>query len=214
MYVPDDFALTDPARIREVMRDHDFALLVSVAENSVQATHLPFLYDPEAGPNGALLAHMARANPHWRDLARLAEQGGEALIVFQGPHAYVSPTWYGPGPAVPTWNYVAVHAYGAPRLIEEPARVRALLERLGAIQEAGQPTPWSLDGQDQAYIARMLRGIVAFEIRVTRFEAKAKLNQNKRPDERRGAIAGLRASGGALAEAIAPPMDANEAGPG
>ncbi|HEY9548738.1 MAG TPA: FMN-binding negative transcriptional regulator, partial [Kiloniellaceae bacterium] len=151
------------------------------------------------GPDGTLLAHMARANPQWRDFAALAEAGQEALVVFQGPHSYISPTWYGAGPPnVPTWNYVAVHAYGLPEIIEEPAAARALIERLVARQEAGLAPPWSTAGLDEAYMAGMLRGLVAFRIPVTRLEAKAKLSQNK--------TAGQLAAATAVVEAAAAPL--------
>ena len=138
---------------------------------------------------------MARANPQWKDFAKLEAEGGEALVVFQGPHAYVSPNWYGPGRTVPTWNYLAIHAYGRPRIIDNPGRVRALIERLVETQESALAQPWSMESLDKAYLARMLRGIVAFEISLTRIEAKAKLNQNKSPDQRQGVIAALSASG-------------------
>jgi transcriptional regulator len=123
---------------------------------------------------------MARANPQWRDFARLAEAGREALVVFQGPHSYISPTWYGAGPPnVPTWNYVAVHAYGLPRVIDDAAQVRALLERLVETHESKLSPPWSTAGLTETSMAGMQRGLVAFEIPVSRLEAKAKLSQNK-----------------------------------
>ncbi|MGF1629236.1 MAG: FMN-binding negative transcriptional regulator [Kiloniellaceae bacterium] len=180
MYVPEAFRLTDRARVAEVVRAFDFALLVTAPEGRTQASHLPFLYDPDAGPEGTLYAHMARANPQWQEFAVLAERGGEALVVFQGPHSYISPTWYGEGPPnVPTWNYVAVHAYGLPEVMEEPAAARALLERLVVRQEAGLTPPWSTAGLTEKFMAGMLRGLVAFRIPVSRLEAKAKLSQNK-----------------------------------
>ncbi|MEO3428126.1 FMN-binding negative transcriptional regulator [Pelagibius sp. CAU 1746] len=180
MYVPEAFRLNDPQRIAEVIRDYDFALLVTAPEGVPQATHLPFLYDPGRGEQGTLLSHMARPNAQWRDFEKLAEAGQEALVIFQGPHAYISPAWYGAGPPnVPTWNYVAVHAYGLPKVIEEPARVRALLDRLVATQEAGLDPAWSTAGLTEKFLAGMQRGLVAFEIPVSRLEAKAKLSQNK-----------------------------------
>ncbi|MGD1877326.1 MAG: FMN-binding negative transcriptional regulator [Kiloniellaceae bacterium] len=180
MYVPDAFRLDDSARMAAVMRAFDFALLVTAPDGAVQASHLPFLYDPDAGENGMLHAHMARANPQWRDFETLAEAGQEALVIFQGPHAYISPTWYGGDtPQVPTWNYVAVHAYGLPRIVEGAAEKRALLDRLVATHEAALAAPWSTAGLTEAYMEGMLRGLVAFEIPVTRLEAKAKLSQNK-----------------------------------
>ncbi|GAB4360260.1 MAG: FMN-binding negative transcriptional regulator [Kiloniellaceae bacterium] len=180
MYVPGAFRLDDPRRIAEVMRAFDFALLVTAPGGRAQASHLPFLYDPDAGPHGTLHAHMARANPQWRDFVALAEAGQEALVIFQGPHSYISPTWYGEGtPNVPTWNYVAVHAYGLPQVIEDAGETRALLDRLVAIQESGLEPAWSTAGLTDKYMEGMLRGLVAFEIPVARLEAKAKLSQNK-----------------------------------
>ncbi len=203
MYVPKPFALDDPEKIAEVLRSYNFALLISALNGQAPVgTHLPFLFDPARGEKGTLIAHMARANPHWRDLAKLAETGGEALVTFSGPHAYVSPSWYGPGDAVPTWNYVAVHGYGIPRLIEDPAAVRAILTELVAVHENGRAVPWSLEGRDEAFLTRMQRGIVAFEIPVARFEAKAKLSQNKDAEVRRSVADALRGEdgGAALAE--------------
>ncbi len=202
MYVPEIFALDDPEKTAEVLRRFDFALLVSALEGQAPvATHLPFVFDAGRGAKGTLRAHMARANPHWRDLAKLAEAGGEALAIFSGPHAYISPSWYGPGDAVPTWNYVAVHATGIPRLIEDAGEVRALLTRMVALHEADRTAPWLLDGQGEAFLARMQRGIVAFEIPIAGLEAKAKLSQNKDPGDRRSVAAALRDNGEAdLAE--------------
>ena len=194
MYVPDIFTLTDRAEVRRIMREHSFALLVTAAEEAPLATHLPFLFDAEPAPNGTLLCHMAKANPQWKDFAELEAEGREALVVFQGQHGYVSPSWYAGGPAVPTWNYLAVHAYGSPRIIEDPAAIRAQQERLVDAYETGGPDSWSMAGEDEAYIRRMLRGIVAFEIPIGRLEAKAKLNQNKSAADRQGVIAALEAS--------------------
>ena len=129
MVVPDPFALHDQAAIAGRLRRHGFALLVTAADGAPQASHLPFLYQPGHGPKGRLTARLARANPQAAELERLAAEGGEALVVFQGLHAYVSPRWYGASPAVPTWNYLAVHAYGTPEIVAQPARVRAVLER-------------------------------------------------------------------------------------
>ena len=185
MYVPEAFRLDDREAVAAVMRAFDFALLVTAPDGVPQASHLPFLYEPPRnlpgeGPEGTLYAHMARANPQWRDFAVMEENGGEALVVFQGPHSYVSPTWYASEqPNVPTWNYVAVHAYGLPQVIEEAAQVRALLDRMVATQEAGLTPPWSTAGLTDRYMEGMLRGLVAFRIPVARLDAKAKLSQNK-----------------------------------
>lgn len=185
MYVPEAFRLDDRACVAEVLRAYDFALLITAPEGKAQASHLPFLYEPPQGtpgegPQGTLYAHMARPNPQWRDFAALAECVGEALVVFQGPHSYISPTWYASEqPNVPTWNYVAVHAYGLPEVIEDAAGTRALLERMVARQEAGLTPPWSTAELTEKYLDGMQRGLVAFRIPVARLEAKAKLSQNK-----------------------------------
>ena len=215
MYIPKDFVLTDSDEIRAVLRDYAFAVLVTAVDGAAPvATHLPVMFDAPAGPKGTLLAHMARANPHWHDLERLRDVGGEAMVIFQGAHAYVSPRWYSAGPAVPTWNYVAVHAYGAPRLINDPARVRRLLTDLAATYEAGAAAPWRLDTQDDSYIQAMMRGIVAFEIPLSRLEAKAKLSQNRSVEDCQGVIAALRHGEDALGHAVAAHMHRLPAGKG
>lgn len=192
MYIPEAFRLDDRQGMIEVMQAFDFALLVTAPDGVPQASHLPFVYDPDRGPDGTLLAHMARPNPQWRDFEKLAAEEREALVIFQGPHSYISPNWYGAGPpVVPTWNYVAVHAYGRPRVIDDAAAVRGLLERLVATQEAGLTPPWSTAGLSEKFMAGMQRGVVAFEIPVTRLEAKAKLSQNRTPAQLAAATAEL-----------------------
>jgi transcriptional regulator len=131
---------------------------------------------------------MARANTQWRAFAA----GTEALVVFQGPHAYISPSWYATELSVPTWNYVVVHAYGEPRLIEEPASVRALLEATTATYESGFPEPWAVDRLPVDFVEKLAGAIVAFEIPITRIEGKFKLGQNRSEADRQGALAGLR----------------------
>jgi len=206
LYVPAPFQLDEPEAIARLIEGYEFALLVTAADGRPSATHLPFLYDRDRGARGTLLAHMARANPQWQGFARLAAQDGEALVVFSGPHAYVSPGWYAGGPAVPTWNYAAVHAYGRPEVIAEPARVRALIERLVAHHEAPRAAPWRLASQDESYLEKMLRGIVAFEIPVERIEAKAKMSQNRSAEDRAGVIEALAGEAGADAAAVAAMM--------
>ena len=211
MYIPDMFALEDREAAFALIRRFDFALVVTALGGTPMASHLPILLDAERGPNGTLMGHMARANPQWRDFEALAETGTEALVVFQGAHAYVSPRWYGhDGKAVPTWNYMAVHAYGTPRVVKEDDSTHAHLEHLVSTQEAAMPEPWSLDGQSPDYLAAMRRGIVAFEIPIARLEAKAKLSQNKTPEERAGVIAALETAGDPLAGMLADVMRARE----
>ena len=153
------------------------------------ATHLPFLLDSQRGPNGTLLAHMARANPQWHDFN--SEQ--EVLAIFQGPHAYVSPSWYEIELSVPTWNYAAVHAYGIPRIIEDSEELYQLLKILIETHEAQFENPWPFQLPDD-YLQKMMRGIVGFEIEITRLEGKFKLSQNRTASEREIVIAALQES--------------------
>ena len=207
MFTPKPFRLEDPAAVEALIRDNSFGLLVTAAPGAPpQATHLPFLFEAGSGAQGRLLGHMARANEQWRDFEALAAAAGEALVIFQGAHGYVSPSWYAPGPAVPTWNYLAVHVYGLPRVIEAPDRVAALLERLVATHETGFDPPWTLGSQEPGYLESMTRGIVAFEVPVARLEAKAKLSQNRPEADRRQVAAALEATGREADEALAAEM--------
>lgn len=186
MYVPSSFRMDDPAELHEFIRRHSFATLTTQGANGMIASHLPLLLDAEAGPHGRLLGHMARANPQWRDVR------GECLAVFAGPHAYISPTWYETPGTVPTWNYVAVHAYGTIRLVEDREGLRDILRRSVETYEASMPAPWSYDETDPD-IDKMLAAIVGFHIEISRVEGKAKLNQNHPEERRRKVIRALEA---------------------
>lgn len=200
MYVPRAFDAPDRAWCHALIRAESFGTLISVdGAGAPFATHLPFLLDPDRGPHGTLLGHVARPNPQWRGFA----PGRPVLAIFQGPHAYVSPSWYGVHPSVPTWNYVAVHAYGVAVILEDAAPVRALLARLVEIHEADRPAPWSLAALPEDYLARMLGGIVAFEIPIERLEGKAKLSQNRAAEDQARVRATLAASDDPLARAVA-----------
>lgn len=195
MFVPKKFELNDTAVIADLLNSYDFALLVTTPGGEPRASHLPMIFDPDLGDHGTLLAHMARANPQWQDFTDAPES--DVLVVFQGPHGYVSPNWYAKTRAtVPTWNYLAVHIYGRPRIIESPAEVRLLLDRLVARHEGQRSKPWDLDSQPPDYVARMIEAIVAFEIPVNRIEAKAKVSQNKGHDDQVGVVTALEADGG------------------
>jgi transcriptional regulator len=181
MYIPKHFVIDDPAWIRSFIEKNAFATLVTVLQGELFATHLPFLYDPNPAPLGTLRGHMARANPHWQSFGETQQ-----LTIFTGPHAYVSPTWYETtAPAVPTWNYTAVHAYGKATIVDDPAAVRELLRDLTNHEEKGRDPRYTIEGLDEDYFAHMARQIVGFEIPLVRVEAKAKLSQNRTPDERR-----------------------------
>ncbi|MDJ0947358.1 MAG: FMN-binding negative transcriptional regulator [Alphaproteobacteria bacterium] len=209
MFVPRPFAEEDRATLHRLIRDNNFGLLISVVDGAPFGSHLPFMLDDDRGPHGTLLVHMARANPQWKSF----DGGSQVLAVFQGPHAYISPGWYDPAnKAVPTWNYAVVHAYGVPHIMEDSDETRAHQERLVNLHEAGMANPWRMDSQPEDYLAAMLKGIVACEIPIDRLEGKFKLNQNHPEGNRRGAIAGLRAHGGAGERAIAELMAAREDG--
>jgi transcriptional regulator len=200
VYVPKHFDASDVAWCHAHIRREPFALLVGVDQAGAPfATHLPILLDEAPSPLGTLLGHVARPNPQWQLFAPVRP----ALVVFPGAHAYVSPSLYAQHPAVPTWNYVAVHAYGVPRVIEDPARVRALLDRLVRTFEDGRPAPWRMDSLPDSYLAGMIRGIVAFEIPIDRLEGKAKLSQNRPAGDQARVRAALAAEDDPLARAVA-----------
>ena len=198
MYVPQHFSVNDLTHLHEVIRRNSFGIVTSEVDGQPMATHLPFMIDPARGPNGTLLAHMARQNPHWRAF----DGKSEVLVIFSGPHGYISPGWYDKRPAVPTWNYVAVHAYGVPLVRDDPAESRAHLGQLASIHEAGRANPWHIDDEPTDFIDKMVPGVVAFEIPIARIEGKAKLSQNRTGD-RAKVISALRADGQtALADAM------------
>jgi transcriptional regulator len=194
MYVPDPFAERELDVLHGWVRRFPFALLVTAADGGFAATHLPFWLDATAGPQGTLYGHVARANPHWRRF----DGATRALAVFSGPHAYVSPRWY-EREGVPTWNYVAVHAEGAPRVIEDGAEVEQLLRRLTDAYEG----EGGFAALPPDLVARMSRGIVAFALPIERLAGKAKLSQNKTAGDRAGVIRGLEAQGDAQAREVA-----------
>ncbi len=206
MYTPPAFVESDRTVQHDLIRRYRFGLLITVDDGAPVATHLPFLLDGERGPEGTLIGHMARGNPHWRVF------GGEALslAVFQGPHAYISPSWYVPGNSVPTWNYFVVHAHGRPREIDDPDKIAGILERMVDEEESRFARPWRLADQDAGYLAGMRRGIVAFEMPIERLEGKAKLSQNRGAADRTGVIAGLRADQDTVGQALADLMAARE----
>jgi transcriptional regulator len=196
MYVPSVFAENDLAKLFDFMESNSFALLTTHQDGRSVASHLPFLVDRSAGPNGSLLGHLARANPQWRHFPT------EALVVFAGPHAYISPSWYEAKDVVPTWNYVAIHAYGTVEIVEDHAELARILKATIAIYEQSRATPWTMDFTT-AYAAKMMKGIVGFRIALFRLEGKWKLNQNHPPDRRERVMMALHQEPGENAQAIA-----------
>jgi transcriptional regulator len=211
MYVPSAFREARPEKLHALIRAFSFGTLVSQLDGQLFATHLPFLLDAERGPYGTLIAHLARANPHWRSFNDPNSAGPfigpPALAIFAGPHAYISPGWYATELSVPTWNYTAVHAYGVPSIVHDPARVRAILDALVQAQEQAPPIGWSTDRLPTDFVTKLAQGIVAFEMPITSLEGKWKLGQNRPPVDVQGATAGLRSQPDPLAAAVADLMD-------
>ena len=185
MYVPRHFAIEDLAVVHEVIRQNSFAMLVTTGPGGLEATHLPVVLETDGKSPGRLHAHIARANRQWEAF----DGEREAMFVFAGQHGYISPSWYEAGPAVPTWDYVAVHAYGRPRIIEDETRVVAMLDALVSQYEGAMERPWRLETQDPEWVRKLSGGIVAFETEITRIDAKAKLGQNRPADQARVAEA-------------------------
>lgn len=202
MYAPEPFAETDPDLIAALIERARLGVLVTHGPKGLFATHLPWLHDRAAG---VLLGHLARANPH-----RALAGGGEALAIFSGVDAYVSPTWYPSkatdGRQVPTWNYEAVHVYGRLEWIEARDELHALVSRLSERFEVGRPEPWAVSDAPSDYVERLLRGIVGVRLVITRVEAKRKLSQNKSAADRDGVRSALAASPDPLDQATAATM--------
>lgn len=179
MYIPPHFAVPGKETLEKILPEASFATLITTSESGIPlASHLPVSYDPDIGEFGTIYAHMARANTHWQKFDE-----AETLVIFQGAHAYVSPSYYATNINVPTWNYVAVHAYGVPKILSDPDETLRVLQRLTAENEQGMATPWTTDKMAAKRLQGLMRAIVAFEIPVTRLEGKAKLGQNKLPED-------------------------------
>lgn len=191
MYIPASFRESRIEILHDFVRAHPFGLLVSAGAGGLQATPLPFHLDADGG-NGTLRVHLARANPHWQALAGAEE----CLVVFQGEHGYVTPSWYASkaatGKAVPTWNYVAVHAWGRPTVVEDAAWLRRQIGDLTLGQEVRRAAPWAVADAPEDYLDAQMKAIVGIEIPIARIEGKWKLSQNRDAADRRGVIAGLR----------------------
>jgi transcriptional regulator len=204
MYIPEPFRETRSEALYAFIRQHSFGILSSHQDGALIASHLPFLLDERRGPNGALLGHMARANSQWQGF----REDKEVLVIFPGPHAYISPSWYEAPLSVPTWNYAVVHAYGLPQRIETPSALLELLAATVRTYEDGFDQPWELGQLPEDFVSKLLRAIVGFEIRLTRLEGKFKLNQNRAAADRAGVVNGLRQHGGSLDVQVATLMEA------
>jgi len=188
MYLPRAFAVKDIPELHAFMEQFSFASLVTQNDGKLIASHIPFVLDREEGASGRLRGHVAVRNPQ---LAHL-NTGSEALVMFQGPHSYISPSWYVSQETVPTWNYTAVHAYGQPRMLDRAALIVLLKDLVHQNERLLEP-PWDFDPQ-AAWVEKMLPEIAAFEIPIERLEGKFKLNQNRTLADRRRVVEILSAS--------------------
>jgi transcriptional regulator len=190
MYVPKHFGEDDPAVLHTLMQDYSFATVVSTGDDGVPlATQLPFVLDKQPAPFGTLRAHMALGNPQWHTL--VPER--EALVIFQGPHTYITPSWYENPLSVPTWNYATVQAYGRSRLIEDRDALHSHLRSLVEKHESRFAEQWRLESLPADYVTKMMKGVVGFEIEITRLTGKFKMSQNRSEGERERIAAELKA---------------------
>ena len=203
MHIPSTNAEHRLDVLHDFMEAHPLAALVTASAEGLFATHLPLVLDRTRGAHGTLEGHVARANPHHR----LEGTGGEALVIFTGPEAYVTPAWYATkaehGRVVPTWNYVAVHAHATLRFVDDRAFLQRHLRELTARHEAGRAEPWTVEDAPAAYIAGLERAIVGVELAITRLEGKWKMSQNRPAADIDGVVRGLGASERAMDRAVA-----------
>ncbi|MDR5776104.1 MULTISPECIES: FMN-binding negative transcriptional regulator [unclassified Caballeronia] len=206
MYIPAHFEENRPEALRALIAAHPFGALVTHGPNGLDANHIPFELDPAIGEHGTLRAHVARANPVWREVGARED----VLVIFQGAEGYISPTFYPSKQEthrqVPTWNYLVVHAHGRITVRDDEAYVRGVVAKLTRKMEAGEAMPWKMGDAPRDFIDQLLGAIVGIEIEVTRLVGKAKLSQNKAEADRIGTVEGLRQRGGEEAGALADAM--------
>ncbi len=202
MYLPTHFEETRVETLHALIRAHPLGALVTQGSGGLDANHVPFEVDPDPAPFGTLRAHVARANPVWREAA-----GAEVLVLFQGTDIYISPSWYPTkqetAKVVPTWNYAVVHAHGRLRAIDDREWLRAFVTRLTDRHESGRTDPWKVTDAPADYIDAMLGGIVGLEIPIARLVGKWKVSQNRPAKDREGVVEGLGRQGDATSAAMA-----------
>ncbi|MFC3724481.1 FMN-binding negative transcriptional regulator [Neoaquamicrobium sediminum] len=190
MYTPPAFREDDPATLRRIIRDARLSTLITATEEGLVATPLPLLLAETEGELGTLYGHVAKANPQWK-----LPTAQDALVVFSGAEAYVTPSWYATkqehGKVVPTWNYEAVHAYGPVEFFEDEARLRDVVTRLTVLHEKSREQPWAVTDAPDAFIGAQLRGIVGLRLPIARLQGKRKMSQNRPETDRIGVAAGL-----------------------
>jgi len=203
MYRPPAFREDSLEAQHALIRERPLGLLVTAGRLGIVADPVPFVVDEQTGEFGTLRAHLSRANPQHRALT----EAEECLVVFQGPESYITPSWYETkretGKVVPTWNYVAVHAWGRPRVIEDEAWIRAQIDALTDLMEGRRPRPWAVSDAPEPFVESQIKGIFGVEIPILRIEGKWKASQNRPEGDRVGVAEGLRSeSADAMAEVV------------
>ncbi|MBS0534810.1 MAG: FMN-binding negative transcriptional regulator [Proteobacteria bacterium] len=212
MYQPPHFREERLDVLHALIRSHPLGLLITAGPGGLQANHVPLLLDATSSERGTLRAHLARANPQAQELAAV----GECLVVFQGPQHYISPSLYPTkqetGKVVPTWNYITVQAYGAPRVVDDAGWLRQQIDDLTRHQEGSREAPWHVADAPETFIAAQVKGIIGLEIPIARLDGKWKVSQNRTAVDQQGVAAGLRGLGAdadAMADAVAARGKAN-----
>lgn len=203
MYIPKDFEVNDKTKLFDFIKSNSFGILFSQEDEGPFATHLPFFIDENKGDNGVLIGHMAKSNPQWKNLNEK-----KIIVVFPGPHAYISPTWYSGANTVPTWNYVAVHIYGEFKVMEKKDDMKDIIEKTVNFYESSMSTPWKAEFNDK-FIDGLMNGIVGFEISINKVEGKWKLNQNHSIQRQQNLIKGLKTRDEYDSQEIAKLMEQN-----
>ncbi len=203
MYIPPHFKEDRIDVLLDAIRSAGPATLISMTADGLFASHAPLMLDPEPAPYGTLIGHLAKANPH----ARLADPAVQTLVIFQGPNGYITPSYYAAkrehGKVVPTWNYVAIHAYGRLEAFDDPALLLDVVTRLTNVHESPRAAPWAVSDAPDDFVQGMLRGIVGIRLPIGRLEGKVKMSQNRPAADQAGVIDGLRLDGREdMAEAV------------
>ena len=202
MYVPKHFAETDRNVLHRLIDAHPLGAWITLVDDTLEVNHIPFLIERDAGESGTLVGHVAKANPVWRTASTTVA----SVVIFQGPEAYISPSWYPAkkqhGKVVPTWDYAVVHAHGMPRVIHDKKWLLGLVDKLTTKHEAGRRAPWQVADAPADYVDKLLEGIVGIEVPIARLEGKWKVSQN-RPSETGAIIRGLREQPDAESQAMA-----------
>jgi transcriptional regulator len=211
MYVPALFKEDRVAVLHDAIRQYGFGTLVTLGEGGLEASHIPLLLEGEPAPLGTIMGHLARANPQWRQV----KPDVETLAIFLGPNTYITPSWYPTkresGKVVPTWNYLAIHAYGTLSFYDDAEELRAHVSKMTATHEAPRAAPWAVSDAPADFVDQMLHAIVGFKLRITRLEGKWKMSQNRPARDVSGVLEGLKSEPDEAHEAVADIVAARQA---